>query len=59
MPVSAATPSVINGVALLTRSGNPKSRYSETERLQVLSAAEINIGGLTLGLLEDWNPQID
>lgn len=44
---------------MLTRSGKPKSRYSEAERLQVLSVAEINIGGLTLELVEDWNPKIE
>jgi len=40
MPVPAATPAVINGVALLTRSGKPKSRFSEAERLQLLGATK-------------------
>jgi hypothetical protein len=40
MPVSAATPTVINGVAMLTRSGKPKSRFSEAERLQLLGATK-------------------
>jgi len=40
MPVSAATPTVINGVALLTRSGKAKARFSEAERLQLLGATK-------------------
>ena len=36
-------PHVINGVSLVTRSGKHKSRYSATERLQILGATQADL----------------
>lgn len=38
--MSTPSPTSINGVSLLTRTGEPKSRYSPEERLQILGATD-------------------